>query len=156
VRSEGSSPRLRVILDANLYLSYFLPPVDRSRTIYRLVDLLVRGAFQLVLPEELIDEVYSVIRAKPFFRDRISEQGARGAMADIVRWADIPPRLSDIPGVVRDPKDDYLIAHAILGRVDFLVTGDRDLLALDGEVDPLQIVTAAAFLQIVEPDAGDS
>ena len=69
--------------------------------------------------------------------------------------AETPPRLTAIPGIVRDPKDDYLMAHAILGRVDFLVTGDRDLLALDGEVDPLRILTAAAFSRMLEPASGE-
>ena len=31
--------------------------------------------------------------------------------------------------MARDPEDDYLLAYARRDRADFLVTGDRDLLA---------------------------
>lgn len=136
----------RVILDSNLYLSYMLPPVDPNRTVFRIIDLVGTGALRLVLPEELINEVLHIVRTKPYFRDRVTDQGARGALDALRHWAEVPPRLSHITELVRDPKDDFLLAYAILQRVDFLVTGDRDLLVLDGEIGRLRIVTAAEFL----------
>lgn len=45
---------------------------------------------------------------------------------------------------MRDPKDDYLIAHVPLGRADYPVTGDRDLLAL-GTVGQVRIVGPCEF-----------
>jgi putative PIN family toxin of toxin-antitoxin system len=149
--NAGPGP-MRIMLDTNLFLTYFLPPADPRRTIFRLIDHLLAGSAQLVLPEELVDEIFQMIRTKPYFRQRITEQGARGVIANLRAEAVVPPRLADIPDIGRDPKDDYLLAHAILERVDYLVTGDRDLLALDGEVDPLRIITAAAFLQLLEVD----
>jgi putative PIN family toxin of toxin-antitoxin system len=143
----------RVLLDAKIILSYFLPPIDPRRTIFKLIDLVLAGSTQLVLPEEVTDEVMLVVRTKPYFRQRMTEQDARGAIELLGAEADVPPRLADTPGVVRDPKDDYLIAHAILGRVDFLVTGDHDLLALDNEIEHLRIITAAAFLQFLDGKA---
>jgi predicted nucleic acid-binding protein len=38
--------------------------------------------------------------------------------------------------VLRDPKDDYLVALAVAGRAEAIVTGDRDLLDHDGLVPP--------------------
>ncbi len=153
--SEHASSSTRVILDVNIYLSYLLDPANPNRTITRIMDRLFSGYFRLVIPAELIDELTLAARRKPYFRERLTERDVRNLMSLLQAKADAPLRLSDIPGVVRDPKDDYLIAHAILGRVDFLVTGDRDLLALDGEVDPLRIVTAAEFLRMVEPESGE-
>ncbi len=153
--SEHASSSTRVILDVNIYLSYLLDPANPNRTITRIMDRLFSGYFRLVIPAELIDELTLAARRKPYFRERLTERDVRNLMSLLQAKADAPPRLSDIPGVVRDPKDDYLIAHAILGRVDFLVTGDRDLLALDGEVDPMRIVTAAEFLRMVEPESGE-
>jgi uncharacterized protein len=153
LRNKGKLRPPRIMLDTNLFLTSFLPPADPSRTIFRLIDYLLAGSAQLVLPEELVDEILLVIRTKPYFHQRITEQDARGAIADLLADAVVPPRLSDIPGIVRDPKDDYLLAHAILERVDFLVTGDRDLLALDGEIERLRIITAAAFLQFLDGES---
>jgi uncharacterized protein len=40
----------------------------------------------------------------------------------------ILPDPIDPPPVVRDPRDDYLLALALAGRADAIVTGDKDLL----------------------------
>jgi putative PIN family toxin of toxin-antitoxin system len=129
--------------------------VDPTRTIFRLIDHILLGSAQLVLPDELIDEIMLVIRTKSYFRQRITEQGAQAALADLRVEANVPPRLSEVPGIARDAKDDYLLAHAILAGVDFLVTGDRDLLVLDGEIDGLRIVTAAVFLMTLDEARAD-
>jgi uncharacterized protein len=143
------------LFDTNLYLSYLLSQDDLNRTISHLIRLVRDGSFRLVLPEEVIDEVTLVVRTKPYFRQRITEREARSAMVELRLWAYVPPRLTEVPRIVRDPADDYLIAHAILERVDFLVTGDRDLLALDGEIDQLRIITAAAFLQWLDQESAE-
>jgi putative PIN family toxin of toxin-antitoxin system len=153
LRSEHSPHRPRVILDVNIYLSYLLDSANANRTITQLMHHLYVGSFRLVIPEELAEELILVTRLKPYFRDRLLEQDVRDTMKNLQMYADAPDRLADVPHVVRDPKDDYLLAYAILARVDFLVTGDRDLLALDGEIERLRIITAAAFLQFLEPDA---
>lgn len=47
----------------------------------------------------------------------------------------------------RDPNDDHFLTAAMSGYADFLVTGDLDLLVLDGDprVGSLRIVTPRAF-----------
>jgi predicted nucleic acid-binding protein len=57
--------------------------------------------------------------------------------------AALPPS-APVPAVVRDPKDDYLIAHSVLEQVDYLVSGDKDLLVL-GSVLGVRIVSPADF-----------
>ena len=37
---------------------------------------------------------------------------------------------SDVESVCRDPNDDQLLADAVLNRIDVLITGDKDILAL--------------------------
>ena len=49
----------------------------------------------------------------------------------VAREAEIAPRIeAPIPAVTRDPEDDYLIAYALVGRADYLVSGDKDLLVM--------------------------
>lgn len=50
---------------------------------------------------------------------------------------------------IRDPKDIVILATAIRGRADYLVTGDKDLLVLSKHksIKPLQILTPHDFLQ---------
>lgn len=49
-----------------------------------------------------------------------------------------------IPAVIRDRDDDYLLAHALVGEADYLVTGDDDLTPL-GRVGKLKIVSPSDF-----------
>lgn len=148
----GLRRRPRVILDTNLLASFLLPPADPTRTIHQVVRHALNETYTLILPMALVEEVQRTVRAKPYFRQRISVQEAEEFIALIVPLAEIPDPISKIPTLVRDRKDDYLLAHAVADRADFLVSGDRDLLALDGEVDPLRIVTATEFLRMLEPE----
>lgn len=52
----------------------------------------------------------------------------------------------------RDPKDDIFLACALAGQCDYLVTGDRDLLDLQGHpgLGQLRIVTPREFLEAVK------
>jgi putative PIN family toxin of toxin-antitoxin system len=49
----------------------------------------------------------------------------------------------------RDPKDDPYIAAALAGRVDCIVTFDRDLLDL-GKPFGIAVITPAQFLKTIE------
>ena len=55
-------------------------------------------------------------------------------------------RDESIPAICRDPKDDYLLAHALIGSADYLISRDKDLLTLR-EVEGIKIVEPAEFLQ---------
>ncbi len=59
-----------------------------------------------------------------------------------------------LPVHVRDPKDEKILATALDGKADYLVTGDEDLLVLNGhqELGPLRIITVTEFLDLVEQD----
>jgi predicted nucleic acid-binding protein len=52
------------------------------------------------------------------------------------------------PAVASDIKDDYLVAYAVVGEDDYLVTGDSDLLVL-GEITGFKIVSTGAFAALL-------
>ena len=55
-----------------------------------------------------------------------------------------------LPVVTRDAKDDYLLAYALVGQADYLVTGDEDLLVLQ-EIEGLKIVNPTQFREYPRP-----
>lgn len=61
----------------------------------------------------------------------------------------ISPIEESIPAVTRDPKDDYLLAYALVGKADYLVTGDKDLLVLQAEIPDFEIVSPRQFSEIL-------
>ncbi len=52
----------------------------------------------------------------------------------------------DIPVISRNPDDDWVIACAVVGCADVIVSGGKDLLALK-RVGNIPILTAAEFLE---------
>ena len=145
---------MRVLLDANLFVSYLLAP-ERESPSARIIRAALLGKFTLLLPEALLDELVRAVERKPYLRERIRPE-EMAQLADILKSvAKIIPRITEpIPAVTRDPKDDYLIAYALVGEADYLVTGDKDLLVLEG-VGTLRILTPRAFLGMLNERCGD-
>jgi putative PIN family toxin of toxin-antitoxin system len=67
------------------------------------------------------------------------------ALADLVRPGSI------LPVVVTDPDDDEVLACALFGKVDRIVSGDTDVLKL-GSYQGIPIVTAAQIIAEIFPE----
>ena len=67
-------------------------------------------------------------------------------VAALSELADLP---DDIPRLVRDPNDDYLIACALAGHADFIISGDKDLLEWKAGA-PFKILSARQLLSLLE------
>jgi putative PIN family toxin of toxin-antitoxin system len=74
-----------------------------------------------------------------------TSDNVRGWMAELSRgsmWVVVTGRIS---GVCRDPKDDFILECAVLGKADLIVTGDNDLLSL-GSYGDIDILTPRQYL----------
>ena len=140
---------MRVLLDANIYLSYLFSQAQTNGTIGRLIEAVVLGGIKLLLPEELIAEIETALRSSKKLARRIEPDEGAQFVALLRSVAIIPPPIDEpIPAVVRDPKDDYLLAHALLHEADYLISRDKDLLVI-AQVGRLAIVSPHQFVQSV-------
>jgi putative PIN family toxin of toxin-antitoxin system len=133
---------VRAILDPNVVISGAISPRGAPADVLR---SLARGEFELVASQGLLDELQRAL-AYPKLRPYISESDA----AELVRWlADSASVVgdpdTDPPVHSRDPDDDYLIALASAHRAA-LVSGDKDLLALEREIP---VFSPRAFLDLL-------
>jgi putative PIN family toxin of toxin-antitoxin system len=141
------TPALRVLIDTNVLLSYIVGPSGSERAIERAVRSAFVGDFVLLLPAELLLEIATVLQERPYFRQRISaEQATAYIQALLTVGQAMDPLPEQLPAIVRDVPDDYLIAAATIGDADYLVTGDKDLLALGDSVAPVVILSPADFV----------
>jgi uncharacterized protein len=141
--SEKRAPR--ALLDTSVLVAYLLQGA-RGSAVAEVIDAAHRREFVVLLPAEF----RATLAAKRYLAERITSQEAEQFIAAAAAVAElVPPIEPPIPAATRDPKDDYLLAYALVGAADYLVTGDRDLLAL-GQVGGLRIVSPADFLRILE------
>jgi len=63
-------------------------------------------------------------------------------IAALGQIVDLP---DEVPRICRDPDDDWVIACAVAGEADFIVSGDRDLLDLE-QVGRIPILSVRQFL----------
>jgi putative PIN family toxin of toxin-antitoxin system len=117
---------LRLVIDTNVLISALLS----SKSLPAHLLLLWRDNwFDLLTSAEQLEEFRRATRY-PKIRERLPPAFA-GRLVNEIRTLGI--MLVDLPRVAlsSDPRDNYLLAMAIAGSADFLVTGDkRDLLVL--------------------------
>jgi putative PIN family toxin of toxin-antitoxin system len=118
--------------------------------IREILAALADDTFTLLLPEPLLDELLEAVRGKPRLAKRIQLSELTAFLESLREVGELLPLIEEpIPAVLRDPKDDYLLAYALVGEADYLVSGDKDLLALDEQLDSLEIVTPRQFIDVL-------
>lgn len=142
---------MRVLADTNLFISYLLNSGDKSSAAQTFFHAaLIEGRFVLLVPQDVLKEIMDTISRKPYLRKYIRPQQA-ARLVKLVKAIGIEISVIEepIPKICRDPKDDYLLAYALIGGADYLVTGDQDLLSLQ-QIGPITIVSPAQFATLIE------
>jgi putative PIN family toxin of toxin-antitoxin system len=130
---------VRVFLDTNVLVSAFA-----ARGLCADVVRHVLAEHELLTGEVNLAELRRVLRRR------------LGAPADTVEAIErllrdqvvVPRPKRPVDIAVRDPDDAWVLASAVAGKADVLVTGDRDLLDLVGRA-PVQILDARGFWELV-------
>jgi putative PIN family toxin of toxin-antitoxin system len=130
-----------VVLDTNVLLSAL---VFASGRLARL-----RRAWQdgRCVPLASTATATELVRVLGYPKFRLDAAEREDLLADFLPWCRrvrIPARLPALPSC-RDPDDQMFVELAWAGKADFLVTGDKDLLAL-APAFARAIVTPDAFL----------
>ncbi|MGH2472514.1 MAG: putative toxin-antitoxin system toxin component, PIN family [Candidatus Limnocylindria bacterium] len=113
---------MRVLLDTNVLVSALLfGGLPRE-----LLQRALRGEVEVVTSVRLMAEFEEVLVERFGLAPEIA-QAARSEYEQLA--ALVRPRR--VPRIARDPDDNEVLAAAAMGRADFIVTGDRDLLALE-------------------------
>jgi uncharacterized protein len=139
--------KLRVVLDTNVVLSALI--FQKGRT------AILREAWQAEQFCPLISHATAteLIRTLKYPKFKLTKPEQDGFLADylpycaVVNISNPPPKTP----ICRDPADIAFMQLALAGTADYLVSGDKDLLMLAGELT-CPIVTADNFISNVLKD----
>lgn len=101
--------------------------------------------FQLIASTETLDELRGVLM-RPKFDPFLPLADRMDFCLSVQAAAVIIPSVIPI-SACRDPKDDKFLSLAVTGKAKFILTGDRDLLALH-PFRGIDIVTPRQFLEL--------
>ncbi len=126
---------MRVFLDTNVLVAAFA-----TRGLCEDVMRTALSEHELVVGRSVLVELRKILTRKL----RMPAQEVEAVIYFIEEHAETVEPEQPAPWPERDPDDRWVVAAAIEGKVDLLVTGDRDLLDLDADL-PFQIVTPRRF-----------
>jgi putative PIN family toxin of toxin-antitoxin system len=136
----------RVVLDTNVVLSALVFTHGRS--------VALREAWQVGRCEPLVSKATAaaLIRVLGYPKFKLGADEQRELLADYLpycRTVTIPAKPPRTPPC-RDPFDLPFLQLSVVGKADFLVTVDQDLLGIEGKL-LCPIVTLEAFLAALPP-----
>lgn len=140
--------RLKVFFDTNIFVSAFLSRNPTSPT-RELIHRWTNGEFILLVCDALIQEI-----AEKFLERGIEPEQLIELLGYIKRMAEeIKITANSIPpAITTDPDDDRILACAVAGRADYLITYDPHFDVLNGAYKGIKITKALPFLWIVRGD----
>lgn len=130
---------MRIVYDTSVLATI----VSRRDLILLLQSDVLTGKVSLITSTYIMDELERVLASK----FGMTKQGAKSRTRLLERVADVA-QPKHIAQVSRDAKDDPVIAAALAGGAEYIVTLDRDLLVLKKH-ESVQIVTPDDFKEII-------
>jgi len=133
---------LKVIIDTNLWVSFII-----SNKLTLLDRLLFSQRARLIFSKELIDEIALTI-TKPKLRKYFAANGLEEMFTTLEPFIDLVEVQSSV-SICRDPKDNFLLELAQDSKADYLLTGDKDLLAIE-KFGKTKIISISTFLETIK------
>ncbi|MGO8990589.1 MAG: putative toxin-antitoxin system toxin component, PIN family [bacterium] len=138
---------LKVVLDANIFVSAVLKPHSDLAKIFELVK---EGKIRLILSNDILSEIRAVLLyPKIKQRHRRSPKEIEEFLQKTIPVSIIAPGKMKVRAIEDDPADTKYLAAAAEAKADFIISGDRhlkDLRMFQG----IRILEPSAFLKFVE------
>ena len=135
---------MRVVLDTNILISAL---ITRNTPPDKLYQAWLRGEIELVMSDTQVAEIYDGL-SRPRLRRFLDADEVDAIVENIATRALIITELP-VVNVSPDPKDNPILASAIVGRAELIVSGDKKHMLDLGEVEGIPIVTARKALELM-------
>jgi putative PIN family toxin of toxin-antitoxin system len=140
---------IRAVLDTNVWVSAILTP---GKPPAKILEFALTGTMRLIISPGIIREIGRVLTypkvKKALEKHRISFQEVDDVILKLLKTALITSGELLAEPVSGDPADDMIIACALEGRADFIISGDHHLTDLKN-YQGIKIVAPASFLALI-------
>jgi putative PIN family toxin of toxin-antitoxin system len=137
---------VRVFVDTNVLASAFA-----TRGLCADVLRHILSEHELLVGEVVLAELRRVLRTKLGVPASLADD-----IEDLLRSHELVPKPErPISVAVRDPDDRWIVASAVAGRADLLITGDRDLLDVADQL-PIPVLDPRGFWNLVRKSGPSS
>ena len=137
---------MRIVLDTNIFVSALIQSRGPSAS---LVDAWLDETFELVTSIDQLLELRDVL-GRPSIQKRITSVEAE-KLLDLIEAVAIV--LRSVPSDVDlspDPDDNPILATAIAGEADFIVSGDKGHMLTLRKVAAIPIITAREAINVIQ------
>jgi uncharacterized protein len=134
--------KIRAVLDTNVFVSAALSKNANSPT-REVLDRWKLGEFVLLICTPLAEEVVEKLLDHRVDKEKIGSLVE--TLANWAEWVDVPAE--KIEALLSDSDDNVIVACAVEGGANYLVTYDPHFDSLQGEYRGVKIVKAIPFLE---------
>ena len=135
---------IRAVLDTNVFISATLSKNPSSPT-REILDRWKHGEFILLICTPLAEEIVEKLVDHRIDDNLIGTLVER--LAQLAEWVEVPPE--KIENLLSDADDNIIVACAVEGGANYLVTYDPHFDSLDGEYRDVKILKAIPFLEVL-------
>ena len=142
--TEGPVPapnNIQIAFDTNIWVSFTI-----GKRMNFLKEILTKQKFRIFICPEIVNEYLRVVR-----NERIMKYISTQRIFDTINLIESFTQSREVKSatkISRDPNDDFLLAFCHENNLDYLITGDKDLLVLK-KYHSTQIVTFTEFTDII-------
>jgi len=132
---------MKIVIDSNVFVSSFFWGGHPREVFERVIN----GFDELYITDEIIKEITSVMSSSKFNINSIEIED----YIKIIEKYSQKIALKNAPKLIsRDNDDDKILQCGLDGNVDYIVTGDKDLLVLK-EYETIKILNPKDYLETV-------
>lgn len=136
---------IAVVLDTNVIVSGFLGHQGAPAMV---IERWLAGEFRVVVSEHILGGAVQAWN-KPWFRPRFPRTEMERALFLLRSETLVVTPAPGLHGVAPDDEDDLVLATAVAGNVDYLVTGDRRFRAIE-RYEAIAIRSPREFVAILD------
>ncbi len=131
---------MRVVFDTNIFISAFAIPGGNAEEAYHHA---IQGTVELVTSVTILTETAGILRTKFEWSDDRIEQFLQ-SVSRVTTVLKTHPHIH----VLQDEPDNRILECAVAAHAEYLVTGDRHLLALQ-RYESTTLISLAEFLGLL-------